>query len=393
MPMVNGNYVAPNWVNDQAPAIDAAELNAISQTVEGLLLPKITITTEDPYTSMTATNGTDTITLTNNSGTWVGWFTDYGTWVVTAVASEGTAKAAVEVDTVKEYSAVLVPNLNSANWDVISAISQAGTAASYWEVGDTKSIVLNGTVGTLSLSNLSIQLFILGFDHNSAVEGTGIAFGGFKLSWSTNNVALIDEHYSSDSTDGSLRFNIEHWGSNNYGGWKGCDFRYDILGSTNVAPSGYGANAVAGRTGNDPSDYDIVTAPKANTLLAALPSDLRAVMKPMTKWTDNVAGGTGSVESNVTSSIEYLTLLSRFEVQGVSTYANTYEAAKQQQYEYFVAGNSKDFYRHSAPEYTCKWWLRSPSAALTNNFCFVGPVDIGRNYTRTSYGVVPALLV
>lgn len=36
MPIVNGVYKNPNWVDDGLPAIDAAELNAISQTLEDL---------------------------------------------------------------------------------------------------------------------------------------------------------------------------------------------------------------------------------------------------------------------------------------------------------------------------------------------------------------------
>ena len=42
MPIVNGVYVAPDWQNDQAPALDAAELSAISKTLEGLsALPQV----------------------------------------------------------------------------------------------------------------------------------------------------------------------------------------------------------------------------------------------------------------------------------------------------------------------------------------------------------------
>ena len=36
MPIVNGKYKNPGWVNGQRPAIDAAELNAISDTLEKL---------------------------------------------------------------------------------------------------------------------------------------------------------------------------------------------------------------------------------------------------------------------------------------------------------------------------------------------------------------------
>lgn len=46
MPIVNGKYQNPGWVNGQRPAIDAAELNAISNTLERLdeapVLPSLT---------------------------------------------------------------------------------------------------------------------------------------------------------------------------------------------------------------------------------------------------------------------------------------------------------------------------------------------------------------
>lgn len=35
MPLVNGQYVAPTWVNDNPPAINAAELNAMSGAIAG----------------------------------------------------------------------------------------------------------------------------------------------------------------------------------------------------------------------------------------------------------------------------------------------------------------------------------------------------------------------
>ena len=199
------------------------------------------------------------------------------------ILNESTGSTGVEYD--GSYDLIL----EETSWNEVAKVARLRTANNFWTIGDTKTITLNGTVGQITLDNFQTQVFILGFDHNSEIEGTGITFGGFKLSGSTNNIALVDEHYDTNSSDGSLWFNIEHWGPDNYGGWKGCDFRYDILGSTNVAPSGYGARAVVGRIGNDPSDYNIVNAPKANTLLAALPQDLRSVMKPMTKWTDNVA--------------------------------------------------------------------------------------------------------
>ena len=89
------------------------------------------------------------------------------------------------------------------------------------------------------------------------------------------------------------------------------------------------------------------TSPLANSLMAALPSDLRAVMKAVTKYTDNVGNATGHTAGNVTSTSDYLFLLSNYEVQGNDGYANSYEKNSQAQYDYFKAGNSKVAYKHS----------------------------------------------
>ena len=79
--------------------------------------------------------------------------------------------------------------------------------------------------------------------------------------------------------------------------------------------------------------------------MAALPADLRAVMQPMTKYPDN-KGNSSNVAANVTKTIDYLPLLSEFEIFGARSYANQYEKDYQAQYAYYSAGNSKVKYRH-----------------------------------------------
>ena len=112
------------------------------------------------------------------------------------------------------------------------------------------------------------------------------------------------------------------------------------------------------------------TNPTANTLLAALPADLRAVMKSVTKYTDNTGGGSNSA-SAVTATTDYLWLLAEFEVFGSRTYANSSEPSSQAQYEYFKAGNSKIAYKHSAAETAAAWRLRSPHSSSSTYFCAV----------------------
>ena len=295
-------------------------------------------------------------------------------------ASAGNAVITISVPQTTKYNAasatvnvsVVKPSVANSTWDDIKAISDAGTAASYFAPGDTKSITLNGTVGTLALNNLAVDVFILGINHNASREGSN------RIHWalgkiSGTQVALCDKGYDSNYTDGTKYFNMNHWGNTNYGGWKGCDLRYDILGSTNKAPSGYGKAAASGRTGYDPSGYDIVNSPVANTLMAALPVALRKVMKTVTKYTDNVAGSTGDTQSNITSSVDYLFLPAEFEVYGgTRTYANNYERNYLAQYDYFKAGNSKQLYKHDART-TAVWApLRSPRYTAHGHFSAVG---------------------
>lgn len=222
--------------------------------------------------------------------------------------------------------------MNDNSWAAISSVSSTGS--SYWAVGDRKAVTVNGKVGTQSF-NSTYYVFIIGFNHNSNREGTGITFQGFKTALSGGkDICLVDSYYNSyQSYNGTKYFQMNHCGTSsnyntNYGGWKGCDMRYDILGSTNRSPSGYGNQATTSRVGYD-AQPTTTTSPVANTLMAALPSDLRAVMKPMTIYTDN-KGNSSNVSGNVTTSVDYLPLLAEYEIFGSRSCANQYEQNYQQ---------------------------------------------------------------
>lgn len=255
------------------------------------------------------------------------------------------------------------------SWEVISQRSRAGTASNYYNVGDMKRIHIEGTVGTLEV-NQDVYVYILGFDHNSELEGSGITFGCFKDVNNLKDICLVDSYIYSSATDGTKMFNINHWGYLNHGGWSACDMRYDILGSTDVAPSGYGTTPESSRVGYNATPT-CATNPVANTLMSCMPSDLRAVMKPITKYTDNIGGGT-NVATNITASIDYLPLLSEYEIFDSTNYAgNRNEEEKQSQYTYYANGNSKIKYQHDDINETCQWWERSPGKDSVNLFCRV----------------------
>jgi hypothetical protein len=284
-------------------------------------------------------------------------------------------------------------SLEDCTWEQISAISAAGKAAEYFSVGDTKSVDLKGTVGTLELDT-TLYVYILGFDHNKDITGdTGITFGTFKTANGVS-VALCDSKCEKESTDGTKYFNMNHWSNLNYGGWAGCDMRYDILGSTDIAPSGYGAKKTTSVVGYD-ATATCATSPVANTLMAALPKDLREVMKPMTTYADS-KGNYSNLEENVTASVDYLPLMAAHEI-GVGSLPNQYEANKLAKYEYHDVTNHDikcKKYNHTNPATSVTWFTRSAQRNGDESFEIVatsGGANSG--YASKSRGLAPIFLV
>ena len=263
-----------------------------------------------------------------------------GNNTITISYSEGgVTKTTTQAITVTTISTTL----NSNSWATIKAVSDAGQGDNYWDVGDTKTITINGTVQGFTFSNLSIAVFILGFNHNSGREGTNrIHFQIGKIS--NKLVGLCDSGYGSYVSNGFCM----NTSRTNSGGWNGSHMRKNVLGNTGTPSS-----------------------PPANTLLAALPADLRAVMKSVTKYSDNTGGGSNTA-SYVTATTDWLFLLAEFEYHGARTYANSAEQNYQQQYAYYKAGNSKVHYRHDNTGSAVCAWCRSVSASSSGNFCLVG---------------------
>lgn len=302
-----------------------------------------------------------------------------GNTTITVSCTAGTNYTAPSSQSVTVEAKFVSSVLNENDWSVIKSVADASQGANYWAVGDRKAVTVNGTVGTQAI-NGTYYVYILGFDHNSSREGTGITFGTFKTALSGGtDICLVDSHYNDYSTGGQKWFNMNHSSNTNSGGWKGCDLRYDVLGSTN--------------SNNNDAGTTTATSPVSGTLMAALPSDLRAVMKPMTIYTDNTGGGSNTA-SYVTASVDYLPLLAEFEIFGTRSYANSAEQNYQQQYQYYKNGNSKVKYRHSSTSSTALWWERSPYYFYSTAFCFVS-TNGSANYdsARYSNGLAPAFRV
>ena len=322
---------------------------------------QIAVTTNAGAT-VTATKGSKTVSGTADaSGNCTLTVDEAGTWTVTAATASTTktSDVVVGISNVVLFSADSVLNNNS--WETIKKVSDAGQGANYWSIGDRKAVTLNGTMSKLSLSNVTTYAFIIGFNHNASVEGTNrIHFQIGKTALTGGKDVCLVSGYSDDS---DFYMNTS---DTNSGGWNFSYMRTKILGTSLSSYSG--------------------------TFIGVLPAALRAVLKSVTKYTNNT--GNSSAASAVTATTDYAFLLSEYEVFGSTTYANSNEASKQAQYAYYSAGNSKIKYNRSATSTVVLWWLRSPYARDSSYFVIVntnGTVD--RNSASYSLGVAPGFCV
>lgn len=267
-----------------------------------------------------------------------------GNATVTVSVAAGTNHTAPASKTCSVKVTYPTRTLSENSWATIRQVSSAGQGANYWAVGDMKPITINGKVGNTTFSNLSINVFILGFNHNASKEGNNRIH--FQIGKSgTTPIALCDAQYnSSQSSNGYFNWNPNN---SNSGGWKSCYKRTTLYGNSGTP-----------------------TSPVSNSLIAALPADLRAVMQPVTKYTDNT-GNASNTSGAVTATTDYLFDLAEFEVFGTRNWANQYEQNSQLQYDYYKAGNSKVAYKHSAVSTAVWWGLRSPYYNNSHYFVIV----------------------
>ena len=240
---------------------------------------------------------------------------------------------AIGLYTVDCYAALF----NTASYSEISTASRNGTAASLWSLGDTKAVILNGTVGAYTFSNETTYMFIVAFDHNSSVEMNGehhiiCSFAKSALAGG-KDIAFTDSQYNKSTSNPCYHMNSSN---TNSGGWENSYMRQTIC----------------------------------SQFKNAMPSDLKAVLRQRTIYTDNTGGGTNN-SSYVTATTDTVYIPSEFEVHGARKYANSYEQNHQQQLAYYKNGASKRRYKSDNTSTAAWWWVRSPIYNYSIIFCFV----------------------
>lgn len=315
---------------------------AIGKAAGSLTLAKssVTLNISSLTESVAVTRAGDGVISATSSNTATAKVEVSGTSVKITGLKAGTAKITVKVAAGTNHTApsdktinvtVSLPDTSLANNtpDIIAAAAKSGQAANYWSVGDKVGIAVNGSFGGLSYNN-TVYAFILGFNHNSSVEGGNSIHFQFGKTAAGVDIAFVNS-YGSTSTGFCMNTS-----NTNSGGWNNSYMRKTIC----------------------------------PAFLAALPKAWQNIIAACTKYSDNTGGGSNTA-SYVTATSDKIWLLSEMEVQGTRSYANSAEANYQKQYDYYRNGNSKVKYQHTATTSACHWWLRSVRASNASAFCSV----------------------
>lgn len=256
---------------------------------------------------------------------------------------------------------VAIKTLNDYTWAEISQISSSGQAANTFSVGDQKEIVLNGRAFNTNFNNQHVYAFIVGINHNASREGDNVIH--FEL------YKNGDTQYAITTSDYGMfqsgKYTSMMTANDNSGGWANSDMRKNKLG---------------GRA------TDSKDSPESGTFMSILPSDLRAVLRSVSKYTFN--------DSTPSKTSEYIFLYALYEVLGeLYEFGASNEVTFLEQYEYYKSGNSV-IHQGSSVSGSVKFWTRTKETYHGDSFCII--TEDGRQDTiraDRSLGVVTLFFV
>lgn len=277
----------------------------------------------------------------------------YGGTDVQGVTYNGNAVSSITYNGVEVWTAVK-PNMEDNEWSTIIKVCQNGTAQNYFNVGDSKTIVLNGSGGwdVTQYKNFICKATILGFNHNAAKEGnnrTHFIIG--KNADGTKDIAL-----TASSTYGQVNGIYRLYPTNsNYPNWTGSQIYRNALGNR--------------------SDAD------GSGLLYALPQEIRDALKTVTKGVTKVDDSGNETLQTYSSKID---LPSAYEIANhdliPAKLTHVLEKDFCQQYDYYKNGVSTIRYRDSDNNTAVIWWTRTPAGAKTST--------VGYNIAVTAGGAM-----
>ena len=356
---VDANYPGVEWEIQKAQG--SVTITEESITIYGIANTTITGTTTYTYVgdgnlSVSSSDETVATAEINNGILTINSLGVNGNAVITITMADGNnylGESDSIAVTVIIASSVLADNTPT----VIQGIARGGIGENIWSVGDKTAIIEVGAFANV-VANSTLSAYIIGFNHNSEIEGEGITFLFGKNS-DNNDICFCDAGYGSYYTSGNY-LNMKDSNSNT-GGWESSKMR------TTICP----------------------------LFLQALPSEWQNIIVETTKYTSNT-GGTAT-ESSITTTNDKIFLLSEYEVLGTRNYSSSleYSNGKQAQYDYYKNGNSKMKYKSTSTSTGCLWFLRSPYDTSSSYFCVINTDGSSSYYSGAYYsrGFAPAFKV
>ena len=260
--------------------------------------------------TVTASSGSTTktaVAASNGIATFKGL--PYGDWTFSATISGSTKTKTLTID-VQKVRYVSLRALNDLSWAQISILCTSGAISEVFALGDTKDVSLSG-IGTMTLQ-------IADFNHDYLSSSTTASKA--PVTFLCKNLLYSDYRMNSSST--------------NSGG-----FMSSALKST-----------------------------LNSTILNALPSDLRSIIKTCYKWY-----GTGNATQNGAWGGCKIWIPLEYEILGTTQFSPTGEktTGNARQYPIFTDSDSRIKIRNNGTGSTSPYWLASPYQYGRDAFCRV----------------------
>ena len=247
--------------------------------------------------------------------------------------------------------------LEDMTWGNIASLASSNTLSDYAKIGDTKTLMINGTVGTMNISH-AYKAVLIGINHNQDVEGLGKAHFAIALDNEDNDICIFDNH-NTVSNNGTKYLQHNLTGASNMGGWQLSALRE-----------------------------------RCKEIYNSLEDELQSCIVLHPKYTNNYGGSPEDLSLiNVTVTEDYIWLPSAYEISPL-TNNNYIENNEQQTYEYFE--NHIKRKGHNLANYI-PWWTRTPCQNNTNSFITIPASDTPTVYSTSqankSNGIVPCFVL
>lgn len=256
-----------------------------------------------PNAAVTATfDGTTVSAKANVSGIATLELPKEGVWTVTATADGNSVSiqvnTAFSITTELTFAPPVDPILENNSWEMISEIAKSGEVANYWNVGDTKSFVCNGT---------TYNAQIIGFDHDDVTDAA--SYGRSKA---------------------------------------GITFQFKELTSTEYI---FDSSSLLGK--------DFTSSAMYKTHLPNLQNKLQSELLAVLVGTNKLVGKSSS--ATVTMTNQKFTLPAAIEIVGTISSLGTKDKLEGTQYAFYSAGNSYIKKKVGSNSYSA-WWTRTLSS-------------------------------